>query len=64
MLRIVNLEHVQGTLLRVRGLMDHLERHDPNFVLEVKRWLAELEESLADKSDVHSRQRGGAPRDG
>lgn len=46
MLRIVNLEEIEGMLLRIRGLIDLQEKRNIGFVKEVKSWLAELEKVL------------------
>jgi hypothetical protein len=46
MLRIVNLEEMQGMLLRVPGLVDLQERRDADFVQDVKEWLTKLEKVL------------------
>lgn len=48
MLRIVNLEEIQGMLLRIPGLVDQQDRRDPDFVQDVKRWLSKLEKILDD----------------
>jgi hypothetical protein len=42
MLRIVNLEEIQGMLLRIPGLVDLQRRGDTGFVHEVVQWLTEL----------------------
>ena len=46
MLRIVNLEEIQGILLHISGLVDLQEQRDPNFVRDVKQWLSKLEKTL------------------
>ncbi|MEE8639573.1 MAG: hypothetical protein V3T41_04110 [bacterium] len=46
MLRIVNLEEVQGMLRRIPDLVDLQERRIPGFGEEVKRWLVALEKVL------------------
>src|SRR6266550_1161731 len=46
MLRIVNLEEINGMLLRVPGLVDLHEGRGPGFVGEVKAWLESLEDVL------------------
>lgn len=46
MLRIVNLEEIQGMLLRIPGLVDLQDRRDPDFVQDVKEWLSKLEKVL------------------
>lgn len=46
MLRIVNLEEIQGTLLRISGLVDLQQKRDPDFVQDVKKWLSKLEKVL------------------
>lgn len=46
MLRIVNLEEIQGMLLRIRGLVDLHDKRDPDFVENVKEWLSKLEKVL------------------
>jgi len=46
MLRIVNLEEMQGMLLRIPGLVDLQEQRDTDFVQDVKHWLVKLEKVL------------------
>jgi Arc/MetJ-type ribon-helix-helix transcriptional regulator len=46
MLRIINLEEIQGLLLRVPQLVDLLERRTPSAVSEVKSWLTTVEQTL------------------
>ena len=46
MLRIVNLEEIQGMLLRIPDLINLQERRDSGFVEEVKRWIATFEKVL------------------
>lgn len=46
MLHIMNLEEVQGMLLRVPGLIHDLEGRDPSFVDSVKAWLMQAEQVL------------------
>ena len=46
MLRIMNLEEIQGMLLRIPSLVALQERQDPNFVQDVKKWLSKLEKVL------------------
>jgi hypothetical protein len=46
MLRVVNLEEIQGVLLEVPALVDRLSRHDPDYGQHVHRWLAEVERIL------------------
>ena len=46
MLRIVNLEEIQGILLRIPCLVDLQEQRDPDFVQDVKQWLSKLEKVL------------------
>lgn len=46
MLRIVNLEEIQDMLLHIPTLVDLQEQRDPNFVIDTKKWLAELEKVL------------------
>jgi hypothetical protein len=46
MLRIVNLEEIQGLLLRIPGLVDMMDQRDPDFVADVKQWLTTLEKAL------------------
>jgi len=46
MLRIVNLEEIQGMLLRIPGLVDLQKRGDTGFAQEVGQWLSELEQLL------------------
>ncbi|MBF0107968.1 MAG: hypothetical protein HQL76_02160 [Magnetococcales bacterium] len=43
MLRIVNLEEIQGLLLRIPSLVNLQEKKDATFVPEVKRWLNDVE---------------------
>jgi hypothetical protein len=46
MLRINQLEEIQQLLFRIPGLTDRLERKDPEFAEEVRRWLQDVEETL------------------
>jgi len=46
-MQIVNLEEIQGILLRLPEIVDHLEKNDPKFTALVKIWLADLEKALA-----------------
>lgn len=46
MLRIMNLEEIQGLLLRVPGLIRELEERDRGFVDSVKEWLTQAEQVL------------------
>jgi hypothetical protein len=46
MLRIVNLEEIEGMLLRIRSLVDLQDQRDPDFVEGVKEWLSGLEKML------------------
>lgn len=46
MLRIVNLEEIQGMLLRIPGLVDLQERRNTDFIKDVKQWLSKLEKVL------------------
>ena len=46
MLHIVNLEEIQGMLLRVPELIDSLEKRAPSFVGSVKEWLTQAEQIL------------------
>ena len=46
MLHIVNLEEIQGMLLRVPELMDSLEERNPSFPGSVKEWLTQAEQIL------------------
>ncbi|HEX7241550.1 MAG TPA: hypothetical protein VF263_14830 [Longimicrobiaceae bacterium] len=46
MLRTLNLEEIQGMLLRVPGLVDAMDRNDAGFSALVRGWLAEVEEVL------------------
>ncbi len=43
MLRIVNLEEIQGLLLRIPGLIHDLETHAPNLLNAVKDWFTHAE---------------------
>jgi len=45
-MHIVNIEEIQGMLLRVPELIDRLESHDPDFAVLVKGWLTETEQVL------------------
>ena len=45
-MQIVNLEEIQGILLRVPEIVDHLETNDPKFSDLVKKWLKDLENVL------------------
>jgi hypothetical protein len=46
MLRILNLEEIEGMLLRIRNLVDLQDQRDPDFVEGVKEWLSGLEKAL------------------
>jgi hypothetical protein len=46
MLHIPNLEEIEGILLRVPGLIERLEGHDPAFGGAVTEWLKEAEQAL------------------
>lgn len=46
MLHIVNLEEIQGLLLRLPEIVHDLESHDPNFSDTVKDWLVQAEQIL------------------
>lgn len=46
MLHIPNLEEIQGILLRVPGLVERLDAHDPAFGGAVTEWLKEAEQAL------------------
>ena len=46
MLRIINLEEIQGMLLGIPGLVDLQEQGHPGFIEGVKQWLAKLEKGL------------------
>lgn len=46
MLRIVNLEEIEGMLLRIPELIDRLEQRAPEFTPQAKRWLTTLETVL------------------
>lgn len=46
MLNLVNLEEVQGMLLRVPGLVHAFEERDAGFVASVKAWLMQGEQIL------------------
>jgi len=50
MLRIVNLEEINGILLRVPGLVDLQQSRGPGFAREVKAWLESLEGTLKNNS--------------
>lgn len=47
MLHIVNVEELQGLLLRVPALIDRLERRDAGFAPAAAQWLAAAELALA-----------------
>ncbi len=47
MLRIVNLEEIQGMLATSSGLVDKLDNHDPHVVDDAKTWLVNLETALS-----------------
>lgn len=46
MLRIINLEEIQGMLLSISGLVDLHEQGRPDFVESLKQWLSKLEKVL------------------
>jgi len=46
MLHIVNLEEIQGMLLRIPDLVDLLDRRDPALFHDVKQWLSNIERVL------------------
>ncbi|MCG3207124.1 MAG: hypothetical protein FOGNACKC_00724 [Anaerolineae bacterium] len=46
MLRIVNLEEIQGLLLQVPELVDRLDRYDPGYVEGLKEWFQNVESVL------------------
>ena len=46
MLRIVNLEEIQGILLKIPSLVDLQEKRDTSFIQSVKEWLSSLEKAL------------------
>ena len=46
MLHIVNLEEIQGTLLRVPELIRSLDGREPQFVGDAKDWLSQAEQAL------------------
>lgn len=46
MLPIVNLEEIEGLLLRIPGLIDRQEERSSSFVDDVRQWLKELEAAL------------------
>lgn len=46
MLRIVNIEEIQGILNSISALIDLQQQHDSNFDEKVKEWLVKLEKSL------------------
>jgi len=46
MIRIANLEEIQGMLLHIPELINSLEKKDPNFARSVKKWLMQIEQIL------------------
>jgi hypothetical protein len=46
-LRIVNLEEIEGMLLRVPALVRELDERNPEFIFHVKDWLSQTEQALA-----------------
>lgn len=46
MLRIVNIEEIEGLLRRIPPLIDRMEQRDTDFVGSVRRWLTSLEQAL------------------
>jgi hypothetical protein len=46
MLRITNLEEIQGMLLCIPSLVDLQERRSPHLVQDVRKWLSRLEKVL------------------
>lgn len=46
MLHVTNLEEIQNLLLQVSGLIDALDRHDPEFFRLTKEWLSQTERVL------------------
>ena len=46
MLPLLNLEEIEGLLLKVPALVKRFEGRDPDFVPAVKSWLADAEETL------------------
>jgi hypothetical protein len=45
-LHIINLEEIQGALLRVPRLIHSLDKRDPKFVGDAKAWLTQAEQIL------------------
>jgi len=48
MMRIANLEEIQGMLLSIPELINSLEKSEPNFSLSVKKWLMQIEQILVE----------------
>lgn len=48
MLHLLNLEAIEGVLLRVPPVVRRLEERDPEFVPAAKAWLGEAERALSD----------------
>jgi hypothetical protein len=46
MLRIKNIEELQGMLLEIPSLVDQQKHRDPKFIQNVEQWLYALEKSL------------------
>jgi hypothetical protein len=46
-LHLLNLEEIEGLLLKVPSLIRRFEDRDPEFVLAVKTWLADAEDTLS-----------------
>ncbi len=46
MLRIVNIEEIEGLLRHIPTLIDRMEQRDTDFVGSVRRWLSRLEQAL------------------
>jgi hypothetical protein len=46
LLRLLNLEEIQGLLLKLPSIVDLQEKRDPAFILRVKDWLSSLEKAL------------------
>jgi hypothetical protein len=46
-LHLLNLEEIEGLLLKVPALVRRFDERDPEFVLAVKTWLADAEDTLA-----------------
>jgi hypothetical protein len=46
-LHLLNLEEIEALLLDVPALVSRLEDHDPDFVADLKSWLAKVEDTFS-----------------